>query len=81
MTETLFEIVSLEKPLYPKNHASASTYNSLLQYFCSNSYGLYTEQFIKKIAADSQNSHHHLHKFHLKKSLRKCVKKFMMTDL
>jgi hypothetical protein len=53
MTETLFEIVSLQKPLYPKTSTSPNSYSSLLQNFCSNSYGLCTEHFIKKIAIDS----------------------------
>lgn len=53
----------------------------MLQNFCATSYGLYTEHFIKKIATDAANLYEHLHRFCMKKNLRKCVKKFMLTDL
>lgn len=81
MTETLFEIGRFNKPLYQSQPETSSKYNSLVQSFCKTSYALYTEYFIKKIALTAQDNHPDLFKFSLKRNLRKCVKKFMLTDL
>jgi hypothetical protein len=81
MIETIFEIGKFNKQSYQPNQESLSTYNALSQSFCSTSYALYTEYFIKRIANEAQDKHNDLLKYSLKRNLRNCVKKFMLTDL
>ena len=81
MTETLFEIAAYNRPLYRNSSENSTSYQDLVQIFSTTSYALYTEYFIKKIVEDAQNHYHYLLKFNLKKNIRKCVKKYMLTDL
>lgn len=81
MTETLFEIASFNRPLYASAPTASNGYASLVENFSATSYALYTEYFIKKIAAEAEAMNAGLYRLCVKKSLRKCVKKFMLTDL
>lgn len=81
MTETLFEISAFNKPLYRDGPSAPDAYQNLLQQYSLSFYGLYTESFIKRIAIDAEKQYRHMGALYLKKSLRKCVKKFLLTDL
>lgn len=81
MTETLFEIAPYNKPFSNPSHESSNSYQIFLQNFTNSTYGLYTELFIKKIATDALSINESLIKYSIKKFLRKCIRKFMLTDL
>lgn len=81
MTETLFEISAFNKPLYRDGPSAPDAYQNLLQQYALTFYGLYTESFIKRIATEVEKQYRHMAALNVKKSLRKCVKKFLLTDL